>query len=373
MKKRLLFFLLALLLPLFSLAEGQLHVLFANAGDGDTSIIRLHGKTYVIDTGRKLDIPKLYAALAALQVQEVEALFLSHSHQDHVGGIAALKDKADIKRVYCAEIGEADKKGRHKTAKASEKAGLKPHFLKYRDKIEIADGAYFEVLGPIVKDDLDDNDNSLVLMLHAFGKKVLFAGDMQFAEEESLLARAVDVSCDVLKVGNHGNSDATSEAFAKACMPKYAFISTDTQIDHNSANPRVLRALGKAEIYITENSDIGYLYEISNGNEAVFSLGKKETPIKSLQLLHTGRDLYIKAEEEVNVRSCFLFAKNKGLFLNIKDDVILKKGEKRSVAAFPEGEAWLKALLKGKKQDEVRLYDAFGNVLANLAIKPFSK
>ena len=104
------------------------------------------------------------------------------------------------------------------------------------------------MLAPLEKNSEDDNDNSLVMMLHANGKRVLLTGDMQFAEEKTLLASGADISADILKVGNHGNPDATGESFAKAVSPKISVISTDTSVDEDSANERVFDALSMSEI-----------------------------------------------------------------------------------------------------------------------------
>ena len=42
---------------------------------------------------------------------------------------------------------------------------------------------------------------------------MLLAGDMEFPEEESLMAAGLIPHADVLKIGNHGEDDATSEAY----------------------------------------------------------------------------------------------------------------------------------------------------------------
>ena len=115
------------------------------------------------------------------------------------------------------------------------------------------------MLAPTELNEDDDNDNSLVLMLHANGHTALLTGDMQFKEERTLLRRNADVSADILKVGNHGNPDATLEEFADAVGAGIAVISTDTSADTDSANARVIAALGEAQVFVTENDPIGVM------------------------------------------------------------------------------------------------------------------
>ena len=130
------------------------------------------------------------------------------------------------------------------------------------DKVKITDDIYFDVIGPLVLNEDDDNDNSLVMKLVVNGKTFLFTGDMQFAEEKTLMDAGVDLSSDILKVGNHGNKDATSDEFAIAVSPKYSVITTDTTVDTNSASKRVRKALSTSEIYITENYDRGITFTV---------------------------------------------------------------------------------------------------------------
>ena len=63
------------------------------------------------------------------------------------------------------------------------------------------------------------------------------------------------MSADVLKVGNHGNPDATSEQFAKAVNPEIAVITTDTSVDTDSANERVKKLFSK--VLLTQDYKFG--------------------------------------------------------------------------------------------------------------------
>ena len=57
---------------------------------------------------------------------------------------------------------------------------------------------------------------------------MLLTGDMEYDEENDLLAAGVIPSCEVLKVGHHGRDDATSAALVAAVQPKVAVISTSS-------------------------------------------------------------------------------------------------------------------------------------------------
>lgn len=238
-------------------------VLFLNVGKADAALIEIGGHAYLIDTGTKKAADTLLAALSARGVTKLDGVFLTHTHADHIGGFKTIAETLPIEQMYRASISENKKDGENKIDNLSEKNGVPLTQLFAGQTVPLADGLSFEVLGPRVYNADDDNDNSLVLRLAAYGKTFLFTGDMQFAEERTLLDAGSPLAADVLKVGNHGNPDATSEEFAQAVSPSLAVISTDTHEDTDSANLRVRQALAMAEIRVTENVSTGILVTVS--------------------------------------------------------------------------------------------------------------
>ncbi len=233
--------------------EQTAYIAFINVGKADAALISTGGEYYLVDTGTKASYPQLDAALSALGVDELAGVFISHTHDDHTGGLKQLCEDYTVKMLYCAELSLPSKSGEHKIVKRAEKCGLEYTLLTAGDVVE-ASGGSFTALAPLTLNSEDDNDNSLVLRFDAGGFSALFTGDMQFDEEYSLLASGADVTADVLKVGNHGNPDATSNEFAAAVGARVAVISTDTSEDGDSANERVITALSGADILLTQDA-----------------------------------------------------------------------------------------------------------------------
>ena len=229
----------------------------------------------------------------------------------------------------------------------------------------------FDVLGPLEYNNDDDNDNSLVLKLSINGKTFLFTGDMQFAEETTLLKADVDLSADVLKVGNHGNPDATSQEFAAAVSPEIAVIPTDTSVDEDSANERVVSALKGAEVFVTQDYPYGILLTVDadgkidvsdprpEGNNAKIEILELDKNAQTITLINNG--------EAADISGYFIFSEN-GLEVYVfPDGTYMQAGETISVACkggqgdliWDEKKVW-----KTKKEDTAVLYDRFGNELS---------
>ena len=113
----------------------------------------------------------------------------------------------------------------------------------------------------------NENSNSLVLLAAGGGGSVLLTGDMEFPEEASLLNAGLIPHADVLKIANHGEGDATSEQLIAAVSPQVAVISTNTEDEPDTPDPRVIRLLNRYQIQVlqTQHAVSGVLITLRNG------------------------------------------------------------------------------------------------------------
>lgn len=288
-----------------ALPEDEAVVTVVNVGYGDAILIELGGQSFLVDTGAKKAGDNLLRALAARGVKRLSGVFLTHPHADHIGGMKFLAQRYEIGMIYAPAIAL----DMAKTDKLAADAGVSLKRLSAGDKVTAASGAVFEVLGPLELNGEDDNDNSLVLRLNAEGLVWLLTGDMQFAEETSLLRSGAELKADVLKVGNHGNPDATSDEFGRAVSPSAAVISTSTAEDDDSANPRVIRALGGADVYVTQDYTLGVLMTAKGGELDVADLAPPEVDVPiSISIDKTAQTVTLLSETDADLSGWFIWS-----------------------------------------------------------------
>ena len=202
--------------------QGDLRIFFINVGKGDAALIGTPDeKWFMIDVGDEEEHAHVLRILKQNNVKELEAIFISHPHYDHVGALAKVLEHTSCKVIYTTPVEFPNRSPRMR-----QMAGDVPiQTLSAGDEMHIGD-LHIQIIGPNGIFD-EENDNSIVQMLTWNGQKALFTGDQEIEAEKALLAKGWPVQCDVLKVGHHGQETASSEAFMKAARPKYSIITND--------------------------------------------------------------------------------------------------------------------------------------------------
>lgn len=275
---RISFIVLALVLALlfscsYAEADGEmeLSLLAINVGKADALLLRSGGSAYLIDTGSKKSAGTMINVLQNEGVTRLTGVILTHTHADHVGGLKALFDSGIIiENIYASKHYVLKKEdGKHPVEKAIKKKDYEIIWLSCGDELPL-DGGKLTVLGPLELNEEAENCNSLVLLAEGGGGSILLTGDMEFPEEDSLLKAGVIPRSDVLKIGNHGEGDATSRQLVITVQPKLAVISTDSNEEPDTPDPRVIRLLNDQgiEYVITQNSTNGILVTLKSGKLA---------------------------------------------------------------------------------------------------------
>ena len=351
--------------------EHDVRILFINAGKADSILVEADGKYYLIDTGLGSSVPKISAALEYMGAAEIDKLFLTHSHGDHIGGLPMLSEMWEIADCYTAAI--SGEMGKIQTAIRG--ASLEQQMLEPGQVVELSEGLYFEVLGPIRFNPLDENDNSLVLRMTVNGKTVLFAADMQHEEEKTLMRAGFDLRCDILKVGNHGNKDATSTSFIEETSPDYAVITTDRKADENSAHKSIrsgLESVG-AQVLITDEYDLGVLCEIAHDGTITMENAVWGHVSDDIEFVRISKEEQIavlrnNGSEDLALAHWFIASDRGGELFRFPDDAVIAAGSEITVACNDyKGEAdykWSDAKVWHKtKDDRGILYDRHGNII----------
>jgi competence protein ComEC len=205
------------MMVLHSSSSDRVSLTMLETGRSDAMVMELPGRrAVVIDTSRSGT--EVSAYLRARGIREIEAMVLTHSHQDHTGGGAKLNNYFEVKEVWDS----SRLKRKHRRALD----GIPFRHLERGDEVELP-GVTFRALHPFGGYASSEggtrrtNNNSLVLRVEADGgSSALLTGDVQ-ADAIAALGRldGDEIRSDVLKVPHHGKQPLEVRELAEMVRP----------------------------------------------------------------------------------------------------------------------------------------------------------
>lgn len=222
-------------------------VYFFDVGQGDAALLYSKGEYVLIDGGPELAEDTLTASLEALGVERLRAVIATHPHEDHIGGLDRVLTRFPADAIYMPDR-DATSVCFERILDAAEAQGLPITIPTPGDTLSFGSGR-LEFLSPAPACGYEStNDFSIVTRLVLGQLEVLFMGDAERPVERDLLHSGFDLHCDVIKLGHHGSSSSSSEAFLRAASPRRAVISCAKENDYGHPDSETLETLSRLGI-----------------------------------------------------------------------------------------------------------------------------
>lgn len=253
-----------------------------DVGQGDCSVIIYNHRAWLIDgggmrniTGDNVGVKVLVPFLVSQGIREIEGVFISHFHFDHVKGLMEVGERIPIRQLYVNQEKSplfhsqeeiyATNDGYEMMMEIREwaKAHKIPvQGMKRGDRVEYKEMRLTCVTPDAnVMDDVNENNHSLVIELSVYHTTMLFTGDME--KEQEALGDFSDV--DILKVAHHGSSTSTTTEFLMKTRPELALISVG-QNTYGHPSEEVIKRLEEQGIAIFSTIEHGMLKVTFNRN-----------------------------------------------------------------------------------------------------------
>jgi len=200
-------------------------VVFLDVGQGDAALIRRDGFVALIDggglIGRNLATSVLRPALERRGFTRVDLVVLSHADHDHCRGLLELAREWPIGELWGSPPQLASGCG------AELRRTIRGVVLEPQEGERLERGAVrFEVLHAASDQRRGDNADSLVLRVELGGRRFLWTGDLEGADERALVtARRETLHATVLKVAHHGSAGSSTAGFLAAAAARFGVVS----------------------------------------------------------------------------------------------------------------------------------------------------
>ena len=222
-------------------------VYFLDVGQGDSILVKTPNKNILIDGGPTSAGTTVLSDLNAYHVTRIDLMVATHPHEDHIGGLISVLQSSiptqDI--IYNGYNYTTQTYNTWKTLALT-------HNLTQASRNQVyvmSPTINFTVLSPTGPLQFSDiNAESIVMRLQVGNTSVLFTGDAQFDSEQSMLSAGLNLQSQVLKVGHHGSSTSSSQAFLSAVTPAYAVISAGIGNPYGHPTQQTLSILASNKI-----------------------------------------------------------------------------------------------------------------------------
>lgn len=219
---------------------------YVDVGQGDCIMIELpfNQGNILIDNGSPEAANEIESYLKYYGIRQIDMMFLTHDHQDHIGNTEMITQNFHVKNIYGPQANMANTKVQVVGA---------GDIITYK-------GYEFNILYP---DDIEENpnSNSLVIQVDLGIHTYLFTGDIEKIDEQFLVAQ-YDINSSILKVPHHGSNTSSSIEFLKSVSPQVCIISVAENNMYNHPNPLALERIEQncAVMMTSEDGEIKFRF-----------------------------------------------------------------------------------------------------------------
>ena len=241
---------------------------YIDIGQGDSIFMEVSGKNILIDAGEQEHADTIIEYLKTYDVKKLDLVFLTHPHEDHIGGMGDVLSAFEIGEFYAPDKELVTKSFIRMTTALDDKK-IPRKMLKGGMEFKFGESISLQILSPNRDTYLNPNNYSPIMRLVVGLNAFLFTGDAEELIETEVIRTTKELKSDVLKAPHHGSKTSSSEAFLAKVDPDYIVVTSGLGNDHNLPSPEILEryeAIG-AKTLLTE--EMGSIVFAANGKEVI--------------------------------------------------------------------------------------------------------
>jgi len=237
----------------------KLRVVFLDIGQGDSSFIKTPaGKIILIDGGPDNLVLHRLGERMAFYERKIEAIIVSHWHDDHIVGLIEILKRYRVKHLIFAANLENSFLAKQLLEEAT-KRKVKIISINSFSSFNLQDQCEILLLNPLTLKVKENSNNSLIAKLNCADLSFLFSGDNEEGVEKALLQSSFDLRASIFKASHHGSKTSNKIDFLKEVNPEVVVISVGANNRFNHPASETLQNIEVLGLDVLRTDESGSL------------------------------------------------------------------------------------------------------------------
>ncbi len=215
-----------------------------------------------LDIGEDVVSPYLWSR----SIRRLDVVALSHAHEDHIGGLAAILENFHVKELWTGA--NSDNPIWDALRDKALRFGVKIVPMQRGGPFAYG-GAILQTLAPrpdyVPAADPKNND-SFALRVSDGERSALLTGDIERQVEAEMLSENLIQHADILKVAHHGSKTSSTPALLDSVHPAFAMISAGFENSYGHPAPDILARLRERGVCVLRTDALGLITIRTDGH-----------------------------------------------------------------------------------------------------------